>query len=342
MAEGPHVEQTVLVTGASGFLGGRVCDALVNQGRFHVKALVRSCSSIHELPSGVELVYGDMNDEQSLLHAFRGCSAVLHCAALVAPWLPDPSKFFTVNVNGLKNVISTVQKTPTIQKLVYVSSFFALGPSNGRVVDETQMHPGVSFCTEYEKSKVLADAIALEEAKRGFPIVVTYPGVIYGPGKVTGGNSLLPILVERCHGRLPGHLGTGKDKFSFCHVDDVALGCIAAMEKGKRGERYLLTGENASFDDVLDIIDGLRGRTPSQLRIPLWMLDLVGWTSVSWAKLTGQSPLISYPMVQVFKKQWAYSHEKARQQLGYQSRSLKQGLTEFLHWMEISGLVKKL
>lgn len=331
-----------MVTGASGFLGGRLCHALVKQGACHVKAFVRPSSSLDELPSsGVELVYGDLNDSDSLLRAFHGCSAIFHCGAFVTPWAPDPSKFFTVNVDGLKNVANAVWKTSTVKKLIYVSSFFALGPSDGKLADERQMHPGVSFCTEYERSKVFADTIALQEAKKGLPIVLTYPGVLYGPGKVTAGNSLAALIIERCSGRLPGKLGTGKDQFSFCHVDDVAQGCIAAMEKGRQGERYLLTGQNASFNEIFGLVDSLRGQKPSQFQIPIWSLQMAGWISVFWAKLTGYSPIISYPMVRVFKKQWSYSHEKAKQELGYESRPLKQGVTEFLSWMESSGLIKK-
>eukprot|EP00250_Pteridium_aquilinum_P033169 c5273_g1_i1 orf=237-1271(-) len=343
MGDPPVQEKgSVVVTGASGFLGGRLCHALVEQGAFHVKAFVRPSSTLEQLPSsGVELVYGDVTDSDSLLRAFRGCSAIFHCGALVSPWVPDPSNFLKVNVNGLKNVANAVRNTSTTTKLIYVSSFFALGPTDGKVADESQVHPGVSFCTEYEKSKVLADALALDEAKKGLPIVLTYPGVIYGPGKVTEGNSLVNLVKDRCNGRLPGKLGAGHDRFSFCHVDDVAQGCISAMEKGRIGERYLLTGENASFNELFSHVDRLRGRNSYQFQIPLWSLEMVGWVSVFWAKLTGHTPMISYPMVRVFKRQWAYSHEKAKQELGYQSRPLREGIAGFLNWMEDSGHIKK-
>ncbi|KAI5084688.1 hypothetical protein GOP47_0000857 [Adiantum capillus-veneris] len=335
-------KESVVVTGASGFLGGRVCHALVEQGAYHVKAFVRASSSLQELPStGVELVYGDITDTSSLLHAFQGCSAVLHCAALVTPWTPNPSKLFTVNVDGLKNVVKAIRGTSTVSKLVYVSSFFAIGPTDGKVVDESQMHPGDCFCTEYEKSKVLADAIALEEAKNNLPIVVVYPGVIYGPGKVTEGNALVSLVKERCNGRLPGKIGKRQDQFSFCHVDDVAKGCVAAMNKGRIGERYLLTGENTCFNEVFSLVDSLRGQKSLQFEIPMWSLEMVGWLSVFWARVSGSTPNISPPMVRVFKKQWCYSHEKAKRELGYESRPLKEGVAQFLTWMESSGHIPK-
>lgn len=333
---------SVVVTGASGFLGGKLCHALVEQGAYHVKAFVRPSSSLEELPStGLELVYGDITDSSSLLQAFRGCSAIFHCGAFVTPWTPNPSKLFTVNVDGLKNVVNAVRNTPTVTKLVYVSSFFALGPTDRKVADESQVHPGDSFCTEYEKSKVFADAFALQEAATGLPIVLVYPGVLYGPGKVTEGNSLFSLIKQRCTGRMPGKIGRGQDRFSFCHVDDVAQGCVAAMSKGRTGERYLLTGENTSFNEVFSLVDNLRGRNSFQFQIPMWSLEMAGWLSVFWARVSGATPIISYPMVRVFKKQWCYSHEKAKRELGYQNRPLREGIAQFLNWMECSGHIPK-
>ncbi|MCO5595126.1 hypothetical protein L7F22_049164 [Adiantum nelumboides] len=141
MADGVGMEkESVVVTGASGFLGGRLCRALVEQGAYHVKALVRPSSSLDELPStGLELVHGDITDPSTLLRAFRGCSAIFHCAAFVTPWTPNPSKLFTVNVDGLKNVVQAFRSTSSVTKLVYVSSFFAIGPTDGKVADESQV-----------------------------------------------------------------------------------------------------------------------------------------------------------------------------------------------------------
>jgi farnesol dehydrogenase len=91
-------------------------------------------------------------------------------------------------------------------------------------------------------------------------------------------------------------VGTLENKFSFVHVDDVAEGCIAAMRSGKLGERYLLTGDNASFIELLALVDAIRGRTSYNFQVPIWALELVGWVSVLWAKLTGYTPIISSPV----------------------------------------------
>ncbi|KAK1314509.1 hypothetical protein QJS10_CPA06g02363 [Acorus calamus] len=332
----------VVVTGASGYLGGKLCRALLAQGHLSVRALVRPTSDLSALPSSsVELAYGDVTDYPSLLAAFSGCHVVFHVAALVEPWLPDPSKFISVNVEGLKNVLKAFRETEGMEKMLYTSSFFAIGPTDGGVVaDESQVHHQKFFCTEYERSKVITDKIALQAASEGLPIILLYPGVIYGPGKITGGNIVASLMIERFNGRLPGYIGSGSDKCSFSHVDDVVSGHIAAMEKGRPGERYLLTGENASLEHVFDIAAIItRTKSPS-FHIPMWVLDVYGWLSVLVARITGKLPLISYPAVKVMKHQWAYSCEKAKAELNYNPRSLNDGLTETLEWLKSRGLLK--
>ncbi|GJV60347.1 NAD-dependent epimerase/dehydratase [Tanacetum coccineum] len=332
----------ILVTGASGYLGGRLVHALLNHNHT-VRVFVRRASDLTSLPPPsltLELAYGDVTDYYSLLAACSGCHVIFHVAALVEPWIPDPSRFNTVNVGGLKNVIKACKEIGTIEKIVYTSSFFALGSTDGYVADETQMHPAKYFCTEYEKSKAVSDQIALEAAKEGVPIVAVYPGVIYGPGKVTSGNMVARMIVERFNGRLPGYVGDGNDKFSFSHVDDVVDGHISALDKGQIGERYLLTGENASFMQVFDIAASITNTNKPWFNIPLFVINVYGWLSVLFSRITGKLPLISPPAVDVLRHQWAYSCEKAKRELNYKPRSLTEGLEEVLPWLKNMGDIK--
>ncbi|GMY28631.1 putative dihydroflavonol 4-reductase [Fagus crenata] len=335
----------ILVTGATGFLGGKLCHALLQKGH-PVRVLVRPTSDLSSLPQptdggALEIVYGDVTDYQSLLSACSDCHVIFHVAALVEPWLPDPSKFFSVNVGGLKNVLEAVRETETIEKVIYTSSFFALGPTDdGYVADENQVHHEKYFCTEYEKSKAFADKIAMQAASEGVPIVAVYPGVIYGSGKLTAGNVVARMIIERFNWRLPGYVGTGNDKFSFSHVDDVVKGHIAAMNKGQPGERYLLTGENASFRHVFDIAAIITETKKPMFHIPFWTIEAYGWVSVMFSRITGKLPLMSPPTVNVLRHQWAYSCEKAKVELDYNPRSLTEGLTEMLDWLKNLGFIK--
>ncbi|XP_062216623.1 uncharacterized protein LOC133916795 isoform X2 [Phragmites australis] len=329
----------VAVTGATGFMGGRLCAALADAGH-DVRAFALRGVDVSGLPPSVEVAYGDVTDEGSLVAAFHGCDAVFHAAAAVEAWLPDPSVFYTVNVGGLENVLKAAKRTPTVKKIVYTSSYFAIGPTDGYVADETQMHRGKTFCTEYEKSKFLADNMALQAAAKGVPITVVYPGVMYGPGALTTGNLISRVLIERFNGRLPGYIGKGYDRESFCHVDDVVSGHIAAMEKGRVGERYLLTGDNMSFMQIFNLAAKITNSKPPKFHLPLWLLEIYGWISVFVARITGKTPLISYPGVRCLRHQWAYSCDKAKKELGYAPRNLTEGLSETLLWLKNEKLIK--
>ncbi|XP_074570645.1 uncharacterized protein LOC141827324 [Curcuma longa] len=332
----------VLVTGASGFLGGRLCHRLLAEGNA-VRAFVRRSSDLSSLPlshPALELAYGDVTDLLSLVDALQGCDALFHTAALVEPWLPDPSRFFTVNVGGLQNVLRAFHETKTLKKIIYTSSFFALGPTDGYIADEKQIHQGQTFCTEYEKSKAVADKIALQAAADGTPIVLLYPGVIYGSGKLTAGNVIAQILIERFNGRLPGYIGGGNDRESLCHVEDVVSGHIAAMHNGRLGERYLLTGENVSLNQVFDKAAAITITSKPFFHIPLAVIEIYGFISVFFSRITGKLPLISYPTVRVLRHQWAYSCDKAKEELSYSPRNLNEGLSEMLLWLKELGMIR--
>ncbi|GAV82223.1 Epimerase domain-containing protein [Cephalotus follicularis] len=335
----------MLVTGASGYLGGRLCHALLLQGHA-VRALVRPTSDLSSLPSPstgqlpFQLAYGDVTDYRSLIDAISGCHFIFHAAAVVEPWLPDPSIFFAVNVEGLKNVLQAVKETVSIEKIIYTSSFFALGSTDGYIANEKQVHQESFFCTEYERSKAAADKIAMQAASEGVPIVMVYPGVVYGPGKLTTGNMVARLLIERFNWRLPGYIGCGNDKFSFSHVDDVVVGHITAMDKGQPGERYLLTGENVSFKQVFDIAAIITKTNRPRFSIPLGLIAAYGWVMVQFCQITGKLPVISPPAVNVLRHQWAYSCEKAKVELGYNPRSLKEGLEEMLPWLKSLGVIQ--
>ncbi|KAL5770057.1 hypothetical protein ACOSP7_014211 [Xanthoceras sorbifolium] len=191
----------ILVTGASGYLGGRLCHALLTQGH-SVKAFVLPDDDmVSGLPSPsshgpLEVAYGDVTDYFSVLDACSGCHVIFHVAAIVEAWLPDPSKFSSVNVEGLENVLQAAKETKTIEKIIYTSSFFALGSTDGYVADENQFRKEKKFCTEYERSKTVADKTALQAASDGFPIVLVYPGFLYGPGKLTAGNMIAQLVTN--------------------------------------------------------------------------------------------------------------------------------------------------
>ncbi|CAN1170888.1 Putative dihydroflavonol 4-reductase [Linum perenne] len=329
----------VLVIGATGYLGNQLCHILKKQG-YHVRALLRRASD-HSSLNEFEIAYGDITDYDSLLNAFEGCTAVFHTAGLTEPWMPDPSVFFTVNVEGMRNVVEASRRTPTVEKVVCTLSASALGSTEGcgGAADESMVHSENTFSTEYERSQVAALKVGMAAGKEGVPIVVVYLGVVYGPGKLTTGNLVAHLLVEHFKGGLLGRIRFGKDIFSFSYIDDVVKGHIAAMERGKIGETYLLTGQNISFAQVFDITFKLTSKPKPRITFPLWVIEIIGWLLVLRSRFTGQLPLISPPVVHAFRREWAYSCEKAKLDLGYNPRDLEDGLLNLLLCLKGLGLI---
>jgi NAD+-dependent farnesol dehydrogenase len=190
----------VLLTGGTGFLGKRVAHALVNAGH-GLRLLARPTSLRAGLPEGAELAPGDVTDAGSMVRAAQGCDAVVHLAALVKVWVPDATAFERVNVGGLQNALRAAKEAGA--RLVYTSSFIAIGPAGPEPVGEERRHPGDTFRNAYERTKAQADALALEACAAGQDVVVLYPGVIYGPGEMTEGNIVVRMIADHLQGKMP-------------------------------------------------------------------------------------------------------------------------------------------
>ncbi|CAI5473616.1 unnamed protein product [Closterium sp. Yama58-4] len=330
----------ILVTGATGFLGTALVARLVELGH-NVRVLVRRSSDVSDLPLAAERAYGDVTDGASVLAAADGCEAAFHLAALVQAWWPDERAFERVNVGGLENMLQALRETESLRRLVYVSSFFALGPTDGYIGDSDQEHKGRDFCTEYERTKWEAERVARRAVEsEGLDVVLVYPCVIYGPGRISASNLVVKMIADHFQGRLPGLLGSGTRLNNFVHVNDVVLGLLAALNRGKPGRRYILGGENASMLQLFQAVHRATGKPPPRLRLPLWLVAVLGWVSVLVAKLGGPIPIFTHQSVRAFNHDWAYSSEQAQQDLEYSPLSLDDGLGDTLTWMRGVGAIK--
>ena len=188
-------------------------------------------------------------------------------AALVKIWVPDPERFEAVNVGGLVNALAAARAAGA--RLVYTSSFMALGPSGAGALDAERPHPGPPFRNLYERTKARADALAREAAAAGQDVVTLYPGVIYGPGDMTEGNIVARMIADHLNGRLPALVGPGDRRWSYAFVEDVAEGHALALEKGRAGDRFVLGGENATLARVFDLVREIAGVPPPRLPDPL-------------------------------------------------------------------------
>jgi NAD+-dependent farnesol dehydrogenase len=326
----------VLLTGGTGFLGKNVARALAARGHA-LRLLARPGSDLAGLPEGIETARGDVTDLESLRRAAEGCEAVCHMAALVKVWVRDPGRFDAVNVGGLKNALEAAAGARA--RLVYTSSFMAIGPAGPAPAEEGQVHVRGVYRNPYERTKAEADELAREAAAAGRDVVLLYPGVVYGPGDMTDGNLVARLVSDRLNGRLPALIGPADRLWSYSYVEDVAEGHALALEKGRKGERYFLCGENRTLTELFALLEPLTGMPPPRLHMPYGVATVLGHAMRLWAELTGLPPQMTAGEVGVFREHWAYSSAKAERELGYRSRPLREGLAQTVAWLREQGRI---
>jgi farnesol dehydrogenase len=327
----------VLLTGGTGFLGRRVAAELAP--RHELRLLVRPGSSRDRFPAGVDFAAGDVTDRASLQRAVEGCDAVVHAAALVKILAP-PEQFDRINVGGLANVLAAAEESGSVERVVHVSSFMALGPTEkgaGGELDETADVSDRTWINDYERTKALADRSARKAIADGAPLVVVYPGVIYGPGELTEGNIVVRHILDLVHGRLPALLGRPERRWNYVHVEDVARGVALALEKAQPGTRYVIGGENVRQDRFYELVGQATGKKMPTMRMPDAVATLSGALMKTAARLTGGTPKLTPDLVEVYRHDWAYRSDRAAAELGYTWRPLEQGLKETVGWLRESG-----
>ncbi len=314
-----------LVTGGTGYLGSLLVKALLARGD-EVRVLHRPTSDTKRLPADVILREGDILIPTTLESAAEGCDRIFHTAAMVKVWAPDKSLFDRINVEGTRNVCQVARTFGC--RLIYTSSFFALGPTGPQPVDESHQHPTLGFCTDYERTKTLAQRMVMKAIESGLDAVILYPCLIYGPGPMTEGNHITGLARDLYRKRLPGIPGDGKQMWTFSYIEDVVEGHLSAAEHAPRGGDYILGGPMASVDETFEILGRLLGVKPPRLHVPIPVLKGFGWISEWVARLTGISPQVSRGVAEVYRYNWAYECSKAVRDLGYRFRPLEEGLAE--------------
>ena len=328
---------TTLVTGATGFLGGVLARRLVARGD-HVRVLVRPASDRSALDDlNVEFVEGDVTDRASLDAAVRGCDRVFHSAALVKTWLRDRSRYAQVNVEGTRNLVQAALDAG-VTRIVYTSTFLVLKPGDEPATEDARASEREVW-THYARTKWLAHREVDRFIEAGAPVVVVYPGVIFGPGRLTEGNLIVNWIVRFARGKFPGFLGQGAEKWSFAFVDDVARGHLLADEKGAAGRGYCLGGENVSVRSFMELVAKEMDVEPPTRCVPFRLARFVGLLQEGWASLTGHPPELTRAVVDTFRNHWSLDSTRARNELGYQPTPLEKAIETTVAWLRGEGLI---
>jgi farnesol dehydrogenase len=322
----------ILLTGATGYLGSGIARELIARRR-PFRVLVRDATRLRFDPAAChcEVAMGDLRDLEALRSAVQGVDAVIHTAALVKMWVSDRRDFWRVNVEGLQNLLQAAAQAG-VERVVYTSSFIALGPSADVNAGEELHHAG-PFSDSYEESKVRALEWLRGEGLRRFPVIVTFPGVIYGPGPKTEGNLIGGMIDQYLAGKFPGLLGTGNQRWSFAFIADVVNAHLAALEKAKPWEEYILGGDNRSLNDFFHALASFTHVRRRVRHLPFAMGKLAGAMDVFRARAFGHSPQLTPGVVEIFKHDWVYASAKAVRDLGYWVSPLEEGLLKTLAQM---------
>jgi len=328
---------TTLLTGATGFLGGMLARKLVERGD-RVRAFVRATADRDALDRlGVECVPGDVTDRESVAAAVKGCDRVFHSAAIVRTWVRDRADFERVNVAGTRNVIEEALEAGAT-RIVYTSTFLVLKPSEQPANEETRADE-TEVQTDYARSKWLARRVVEGLAAGGAPVVMCFPGIIFGPGKLTEGNLLVNWILRFARGTFPGYLGKGDRLWNFAFVEDVARGHLLADEKGGPGRSYVLGGENASIRSVMETVAELAGTRLPTKHVSYGLAKFVGFLQLLRASLTGHEPEVTPGVVETFRNHWALDSSRAKSELGYRPTPLREALERTVAWLRRERLI---
>ena len=333
-----------LVTGAAGFLGSHVCDELLERGD-KVRALVLpGDKSAKYVPDAVEIMEGNLCDVDSLEAFFTipqgEESVVIHCASMVTTNAEFNQKLIDVNVGGTKNIIDKCLEHPECRKMVYVSSTGVIPElPKGTVIRETDRFTPIEENTQvgcYSQSKAMATQEVLDACRtRGLKACIVHPSGILGPrdyaiSETTG------TIIKIMNGEMPVGMG---GSFNLCDVRDLAHGCVAAADKGRIGECYILGNKEVTLKEVCQMLHDASGCKIPHFYVPIKIAYLLAAQMEKKSQKTGKKPLMTNFAVYNLARNNAFDYSKAERELGYHTRPYAETLRDEAHWLIEEGFV---
>lgn len=343
----PSIEEKelYLVTGAAGFLGGTICRQLVEQNKTVRAFVLPKDPAMKFVPAECEICEGDLTDKESVTRFFEApentAVYVIHCASIVTVDEGYNQKVMDVNVGGTQNIIDLCLATPGFRKLVYVSSTGAIPElPKGRVIREVSgFYPEaapelVRGCYSFSKAK--GSQLVLDACRNlGLNASIVHPSGILGPEDFAVGETTR-TLIQIINGEMPAGIdGT----FNLCDVRDLAQGTIAAIEKGRSGECYILGNEAISFKEFSRLLAEESGCKPVKQFLPCSMANILGWAMEKGAKLTHKKPMMTTFSVYNLARNNEFDSSKAKRELGYTTRSYRETMRDEIAWLKKSGYI---
>lgn len=334
-----------LLTGAAGFLGSHICEELLMRGDA-VRALVlQGDKSVKYVPREVEIVEGNLCDKESLEEFFHVPSGVntivIHCASMVTTNPEFNQKLIDINVGGTQNIIDLCLSHSECEKLVYVSSTGAIPElPKGQKIKEVAYFDADDdkIVGWYSKSKAMATQEVLDAVhEKGLNACIVHPSGILGPkdyaiGQTTG------VIIEIMNGEMSAGMG---GSFNLCDVRDLAAGCVAAADRGKSGECYILGNEEVTLKEICHMMkENAPECKPPKLFLPLGIAYKLAEFMEKRAKKTGKMPLMTTFAVYNLARNNTFDYSKAKQELGYQTRPYAETLRDEVAWLRAEGKIR--
>ena len=329
-----------LVTGAAGFLGGTICRKLIERGE-KVRAFVLPNDPAEKyVPLEAQIVRGDLTDMDSLEKLFtvpEGFETiVMHIASIVTVNPAFNQKVIDVNVGGTKNIIELCKKHSECKKLVYCSSTGAIPElPKGKKIEEVDYFDSEKVLGCYSQSKALATQAVLDAAHAGLNACVIHPSGIMGPEDFAVGETT-KVLIQIINGEMPAGID---GSFNLCDVRDLALGAIAAADKGKRGECYILGNDEVSFRDFSRLVSEEAHCKKMKFFIQTGIANLLAKVMEKQAAKKGTRPLMTTFAVYNLARNNDFDSSKAHRELGYTTRSYRETMHDEIEWLKASGKI---
>jgi dihydroflavonol-4-reductase len=326
----------VVITGASGFIGSAVARAVHAKGA-HVVAMIEPGADQRNLEAiDAEPVVADIRDPAAVRSACAGARFVFHLAAIYRFWARDPRVFYEVNVGGTLNVLGAV-RAAGCERLVFTSTVGVLGldrAADGVPLDETCYADIAHLFGAYKRSKFVAEHEVLRACAEGLDVCLVLPTFPLGPGDVaptpTG-----RVVRDFLNGKMPGFVDT---VLNVVHVDDLAVGHVAALEHGSRGRSYVVGGENMPMREILRTLADYTGLSMPRLRVPLRLAVTAGAAStLVQGRLLRRDPRVPLEAARMSATKMIFSDERARAELGYASRPARDAIRDSARWFADNG-----
>ena len=324
------------LTGATGFVGSHVARVLAEQGA-DLRLLVRPSSDLRNL-EGIpgDRVLGDLREPSSLGKAVSGCDAIFHVAADYRLWVRDPQEMYRANVDGTRAILQAA-RSHGVNRVVHTSSVATVGfTGNGHPADEASSVSFHDMIGPYKRSKFMSEQVAFEAARSGLDVVVVNPTTPVGERDIkptpTG-----RIILDFLKRRFPAYVETG---LNLVDVVECARGHVAAFEKGKSGERYILGGENLTLKQILDKLAAITGLPSPRVKLPYVFALATGIVDeMVTGRILQREPRATIDAVRMGRKKMFASSAKAERELGWKPAPVDDALRRAVDWFRANGYV---